>query len=148
MKKHRNLKSSGFLGEWVGLSWPIITCKITSLSLSVLLSLSCMCMQEKEKGERREKERERNINVWLPLTHPLLGTWPTTQACALTRNQTSNPLVHRPALNPLSHTSQDGKFDFLVHMPANTILQIFSFLNLDDTGKLSKTRRKFQKVRL
>ena len=37
-----------------------------------------------ERGEGREKERERNINVWLPVTHPLLGTWPTTQACAVT----------------------------------------------------------------
>ena len=27
-----------------------------------------------ERGERREKDRERNINVWLPLTRPLLGT--------------------------------------------------------------------------
>ena len=33
-----------------------------------------------EREEEREKERERNINVWLPLTHPLLGTWPATQA--------------------------------------------------------------------
>ena len=31
----------------------------------------------------REGERKRNINVWLPLTHPLPGTWPATQACAL-----------------------------------------------------------------
>ena len=54
----------------------------------------------------REKERERNIDVWLPLTHPLLGSWPATQACALTGNRTSDPLVHVPALNPLSHTSQ------------------------------------------
>ena len=54
----------------------------------------------------REGERERNINVWLPLTHPLLGTWPATQASALTGNPTVNPLVCRPALNPLSHTSQ------------------------------------------
>ena len=35
----------------------------------------------REKG--REGKRERNINVWLPLARPLLGTWPTTQACAL-----------------------------------------------------------------
>ena len=27
----------------------------------------------RERG--REGERERNINVWLPLMHPLLGTW-------------------------------------------------------------------------
>ena len=46
--------------------------------------------------------------------HPLLGTWPTTQACALTGNQTSNPLVHRLALNPLSHTSQ-GEFMYILH---------------------------------
>ena len=35
---------------------------------------------EKEKGRRK---RERNINVWLPFQCPLLGTWPTTQECAL-----------------------------------------------------------------
>ena len=54
------------------------------------------------KGGRKRKR----IDVWLPLTCPLLGTWPTTQACALTRNPTSDPLVCRPALSPLSHTSQ------------------------------------------
>ena len=59
-----------------------------------------------ERGEGREKERERNINVWLPLTCPLLGTRPTTQVCALTGNQTGDPLVSGLALNPLSHTSQ------------------------------------------
>ena len=42
-----------------------------------------------ERGERRKNERHRNINVWLPLACPQLGTWPATQACALTRNQTS-----------------------------------------------------------
>ena len=42
---------------------------------------------------------------------PLLGTWPTTQACALTGNRTSYPLVCSLALNPLSHTSQ-GPFFF------------------------------------
>ena len=51
-----------------------------------------------EKVEKREKERERNINVWLPLAHPL-----TCNSGMF--NQTSDPLVHRPPLNPLSHTS-------------------------------------------
>ena len=59
-----------------------------------------------ERGEGKEKEGERNISVWLPLMHPLLGTWLTTQACALIGNQTCNPLVCRPALSPLSHTIQ------------------------------------------
>ena len=37
---------------------------------------------------------------------PLLGTWPATQARALTGNRTGDALVCRPELNPLSHTSQ------------------------------------------
>ena len=53
-----------------------------------------------------EKERERNTNVWLPLVCPLPGTLPATQSCDLTGNRTSNPLLHRSALNPLSYTSQ------------------------------------------
>ena len=65
-----------------------------------------------ERGEGKEKERDRNINVWLPLMRPLLGTQPETQACALTGNQTGDPLVHRPALNPLSYTSQ-GLNDYI-----------------------------------
>ena len=48
---------------------------------------------------------ERNIG-WLPLAHSQMGTWPATQACALTRNPTSDLLITRRVLNPLSHTSQ------------------------------------------
>ena len=59
-----------------------------------------------ERGEGKEKERETNISVWVPIMCPLLGTWPATQACALTGNLTGGPLVCRLALNPLSHTSQ------------------------------------------
>ena len=61
---------------------------------------------DRGEGKEKERERERNINVWLPLMHSQLGVWPATQACALTGNITHDPLVHRPALNPLSHTSQ------------------------------------------
>ena len=46
------------------------------------------------------------------LTHPPSGTQPATQACALTGNRTHDPLVHRLALNPLSHASQ-GSIHFL-----------------------------------
>ena len=58
----------------------------------------------RERG--REGEREGNISVWLPLVRPQVVTWPATQACALTKNQTSDPLGCGPALNPLSRTSQ------------------------------------------
>ena len=59
-----------------------------------------------EREEGKEIERERNTDVCLLLMYPLLGTWPTTQACALTGNRTGNPLVCRPALNLLRHTNQ------------------------------------------
>ena len=60
---------------------------------------------------RRQKERERNMDVrekyqLADCRTPQVGTRPATQACALTTNQTSDLLVHRLALNPLSHTSQ------------------------------------------
>ena len=57
------------------------------------------------KGREGERQREKHQCVVASHT-PLLGTWPATQAQALAGNWTSNPLVHRPALNPLSHTSQ------------------------------------------
>lgn len=39
-----------------------------------------------ERGEGKEKGKVRNINVWLPPSCPLLGTWLTTKSCALTGN--------------------------------------------------------------
>ena len=55
-----------------------------------------------KRKEGREKEMERNIDQ-LTFTHPQLGTWPSTQACTLIRNQISDLLVCRLALNPLGH---------------------------------------------
>ena len=52
---------------------------------------------------------KRNINVWLSLVCPVLGTWPTTQACAQTGNRTGDLSFCRWVLSPLSHTSQDKK---------------------------------------
>ena len=75
-----------------------------------------------ERGEGREKERERNINVWLPLACPLLGTWPTTQAYALTGNQTVDPLIHKLVLNPLSHTSQGMIFFLIIGVLSSNII--------------------------
>ena len=62
--------------------------------------------REQAMEEEREKQqcvRDTSISC---LSHaPLLGTWLTAQAYALTRNRTSDLLVCRPALSPLSHTS-------------------------------------------
>ena len=51
-----------------------------------------------ERG--REGEREREKYRCVVASHmPPLGTWPTTQAYALTKSQTSNPLVCSPHSN-------------------------------------------------
>ena len=62
----------------------------------------------RERG--REGEREGEKPQGAVASHaPLLGTWPATQACALTGNQSSDPLVCRPKINPLRYTSQCWK---------------------------------------
>ena len=58
-----------------------------------------------EREEGRERGRDRNIN-WLPLTRPQLGTWPATQACALTGIYPVTFWFSGQGLNPLSHTGQ------------------------------------------
>ena len=80
-----------------------------------------------DRREGREKERERNINVWLLLTCCVLGTWPPTQACALPGNWTNDLLVHRLALNPLSHTSQGWVplFCFFGYVPKSGIARLY-----------------------
>ena len=93
-----------------------------------------------ERGEEREKEREWNINVWLPLTHPLLGTWPATQACALTGNQTGDALVHRPALNPLSHTSQGLHLRFKTYVNFLLLDLVLFNLQLNNSGNWWRQR--------
>ena len=50
----------------------------------------------------------------LPLACSLLGTRLATQARALTGNPAGNLSVHRPALNPVSHTIQGSKGNVLL----------------------------------
>ena len=74
----------------------------------------------REKGREGERGREtlmceRNIHQ-LPLACPQLGTWLSTQVCALAGNWTGDLLVHKQVLNPLSHTSQ-GCFIFISFFP-------------------------------
>ena len=60
---------------------------------------------QREGKEGENGGRETSV-CGCPSHPPPLGTWPATHACALTGNQTKDPLVCRVALNPLSHTSQ------------------------------------------
>ena len=63
------------------------------------------------------------------LCTPHTGDWSETQECAPTGNQTGNPLVHRLALNPLSHTSHG--YIILFEAILNEIVFLISlFVNL------------------
>ena len=55
------------------------------------------------------------------VSHALPTSWSTTQSGSLTGNQTSDPLVCRPVLNPLSPTSQ-GSVDFSMSLCALSVL--------------------------
>ena len=76
--------------------------------------------------------RERNITLWLPLKHLLLGTWPTTQTCALTGNQTGDPLFSQAGPQSLSHVSQGRFYSFLwpSRIPLCTCTTAFLFTHL------------------
>ena len=63
-----------------------------------------------EREGKRRRKRGRETSMCGCFSHgPYWGTWPTTQACSLTGNQTGDPLVHRLVFNPLS------KAIFLLH---------------------------------
>lgn len=65
--------------------------------------------------ERRARGREINQcesekHVWAALCPPTTGDPAAAWACALTRNLTGNPSVHRMTPNKLSHTGQGVTF--------------------------------------
>ena len=80
---------------------------------SIFLRFYLFIFREGKGGIKRGKET--SVCGCLSLVHSPLGTWPATQACALTGNGTSNPLVCRLTLNPLSHTSQGKKSNYFLN---------------------------------
>ena len=63
------------------------------------------------EGETEGEKLQCAVASCTPPTGDL--TWPSTQACALKGSRTGDPSFCRPALNPLSHTSQ-GKTSLAV----------------------------------
>ena len=87
----------------------------------------------RERGREGEREREKHQCVIASCSPPSGDTtWPTTHTCTLTGNWTCNPLVCRPMLNPLSHTSQGWNG--------------FSYLYFTDRGDVSVTLNSLTKV--
>lgn len=98
-------KSSDFFREWVGLSWPVITCPVSAHGCLVL---SLIFRSSVESAWER-------ILLFLKEDSSLNLCW--------------------------------GKFDLLVHMPDNIVLQIFSFFLFGWHWAAVETCKKFQKVR-
>ena len=102
--------SLGFrLGLCVALSLCLCVLHWACLSACSFFFFRFYLFTFRERGREEDREGEKHCCVrekQLPLARPLLGTWPTTQAYALTGNRTSDLSVRRPALNPLSHSSQ------------------------------------------
>ena len=59
----------------------------------------------------REREKEKHQCV-VASRSPPTWAWPTTQAFALTGNQSSDPLIHRLAFHPQNHISQGPRCYF------------------------------------
>ena len=92
-----------------------------------------------ERGEEKETLMlKRNIDQ-LPLTCSQPGTRPgdSTQARALTGNQTHDPSLHKPALNSLSHTRLGYCFyhknTFTVHYQYSLMIAAWVHLGLIPT---------------
>ena len=79
---------------------------------SFLKKILFIFRQRLREGEREGEKHQCMVACHAP---PTGGIWPTTHACALTRNWTSDPVVRRPALNPLSHTSQGSELILSIH---------------------------------
>ena len=82
---------------------------VTSRKFSFFLFLKILYIYFQREGKRGRK-REKHQCVFASHMRPPLGTWPATQACALTGNRTSDSLAPRLAFNPLKDTSQGGNF--------------------------------------
>ena len=65
------------------------------------------------EGDNHQCERETLISCLLHMPQP--GTKPTTQACALTGNQTSDLLVCGMMTNQLSYTSQGQNIRYFIN---------------------------------
>ena len=98
---YRNCEEINIIRVTLHDKWNLLHCKIDPHFFKDFIYLLIF----RENG--RERDREGETHQWVVASDVSpLGTWPATQACALTGNPTDNPSDHRPVLNPLSHTSQ------------------------------------------
>ena len=123
IKKEREEKKKRKIIQWGVIKK--LKVKTPTLIITFLFFLKILFIYFFREGEGKEKERERNINVWLPLRFPT-GDLAHNPARALTGNLTSDPLVHKPTLNPLSYTSQGQIHWYFLRYSLTYLVQIVS----------------------
>ena len=80
-----------------------------------LFKKKILFIYSREKGSKGEREGAKHQCVRdTSITRPHQGTWPATQACALTRNRTGDLLVHRLAGTQSTEPHQPGLMVFLI----------------------------------
>ena len=99
------------------------------VGISFSLKILFIYFWREEKGERNTV-CERNIER-LHLTRPKLGTWPATQACALTGNWTSNLLVCGTMLTEPHQSGLVGiSYMLLSPLLPNLFVNLYQFLSM------------------
>ena len=93
-------------GSFVHVPWPDPSPSSSSSSRFYLFIF-------RERGREGEREGEKHPCVVAPVVHPLLGTWPATQARADWESN-HNRLVCSQVLHPLSHNPLLLNSDFKV----------------------------------
>ena len=83
-----------------------------------------------ERGEGKEKKRVRNMNVWLPLTHPLLGSLSHNPGMCPDWESNQQPFGLQAGTQPLSHPSQ-GLWSILIFVKGVRSVSRFIFLLVD-----------------
>ena len=86
------------------MKFQLFWCKTSEVS--IVLNILFIFFREKRREGGREGEKHRCVE-----------TWPTTQACSLTWNQTCGLLLFRTMPNLLSYASQGSSFSFSYGYP-------------------------------
>ena len=116
-----------------------------TVSYSFFLDYLFIYFQREGKGVRKRGRKMCQRYIYrLPLACPQLGTWPATPGMCLDWESTSDVLIHRWALNPLSHSSQ-GCVSVFRHL--SQLLQIPCFTDGDCWNLINRATRSLGRKR-
>ena len=109
------------IGHTSSKSLKVIYCSYYAKLFLLFRDFVYLFLERGEGGREIERETSTVKNIaQLPLTRPQTRDWPSTKACALIGNQTSNFSIYQMTLNQLSYTSQGQAFFPTVQFPSHS----------------------------